>query len=58
MSNCTESDFINHGVDEISFDSMTGEKKIERSETELGSGRVFKHTIDMSKRRVDRIVLN
>lgn len=58
MSNCTEIDFINHGVDKISFVSLLGERKIERSETGLGSGKVFGHTIDMSKRRVDKINLN
>ncbi|RRJ66413.1 hypothetical protein EHV15_28440 [Paenibacillus oralis] len=57
MSNCTESDFINHGVDEISFESSLGEKKVERTETTLGAGRAFQHTIDLSRHRVDKIIL-
>ncbi|WP_068620001.1 discoidin domain-containing protein [Paenibacillus tuaregi] len=54
--NQDENIFIDHGLD--SFDTKTGYDgivDISRISTSLSSGRTFEHSIDLSKRRVDKI---
>ncbi|WP_340033019.1 LamG domain-containing protein [Paenibacillus sp. FSL K6-1122] len=55
----SEENFLSYGADSItSFNGyLTKLKDIKNTSTDLGSGKTFEHTIDMSKRRVDKITL-
>ncbi|MBD8839516.1 hypothetical protein IFU39_17020 [Paenibacillus sp. CFBP 13594] len=55
----SEENFLSYGADSItSFNGyLTKLKDIKNTSTALGSGKTFEHTIDMSKRRVDKITL-
>ncbi|WP_339304641.1 hypothetical protein NST33_18745 [Paenibacillus sp. FSL L8-0435] len=55
----SEKNFISYGADSISsFNGyLTKMKDIKHTSAVLGSGKTFEHTIDMSKRRVDKITL-
>ncbi|WP_427051182.1 discoidin domain-containing protein [Paenibacillus sp. TC-CSREp1] len=53
-----EETFIKYGVDQIKLNSLYGKKvSMEKIKVVLGSGKTFEHTVDMSKRRVDKIKL-
>ncbi|WP_063563072.1 discoidin domain-containing protein [Paenibacillus sp. O199] len=56
----SEGDYINKGMDEgiLNFKSkISNIKYIKTNSSALNSGKTFEHTIDMSKRRVDKITL-
>ncbi|MDP9698870.1 hypothetical protein J2T16_001767 [Paenibacillus intestini] len=59
MGSVTELDYVNKGADEVNaFNQIVNvKKKIKKNNTILGSGKTFEHTIDMSKRRADKITL-
>lgn len=59
MESATEKDFLNRGAGDINdFNQILKTKKnFKKGNTVLGSGKTFEHTIDMSKRRVDKITL-
>lgn len=53
-----EETFIKYGVDQIKLNSPYVKKvSVEKIKGALGSGKIFEHTVDMSKRRVDKITL-
>lgn len=60
LSNYSEEDFLNYGLDEVS--SLTNKinqiKTVEKNASSLDSGKTFEHAIDLSERRVDKIILN
>ncbi|MNW52591.1 hypothetical protein D3C74_301160 [compost metagenome] len=49
--------FIDYGLDSIDFNTINGELRIVNQSSTLGSGKIFEHTIDLRKRRVDKIIL-
>ncbi|MCP1185118.1 SPRY domain-containing protein [Paenibacillus sp. 1781tsa1] len=55
----SEKNFLSYGADSItSFNgSLTKKRNIKNTSAVLGSGKTFEHTVDMSKRRVDKITL-
>lgn len=54
----TESSFIKYSYENVPFNSkMTYQNDIIKTNSALGSGKTFEHTIDMSKRRADKITL-
>ncbi|WP_110932422.1 SPRY domain-containing protein [Paenibacillus bouchesdurhonensis] len=54
----SEQFFINYGVESpINLTQLAGTKFIKSTFTPYESGRKFTHTIDLSKRRVDKIIL-
>ncbi|WP_405143791.1 hypothetical protein MHI48_09520 [Paenibacillus sp. FSL H7-0942] len=59
MESETETDFLNRGVGDLNdFNQILKTKKnLKKGNTVLGSGKTFEHTVDMSKRRVDKITL-
>ncbi|MEI2284341.1 discoidin domain-containing protein [Paenibacillus polysaccharolyticus] len=59
MRNASESDFLNQGVVELNNFSqiLNIKKEMTRTDEMLGSGKTFEHTVDMSKRRIDKIIL-
>lgn len=59
METDSEKNFLNYGADLISnFNGyVTKQKDIKSTNVILGIGKTFEHTIDMSKRRVDKIIL-
>ncbi|MEK3922242.1 SPRY domain-containing protein [Paenibacillus sp. FSL K6-2393] len=59
MESATETDFLNRGAGDINdFNQILNTKKnLIKGNTVLGSGKTFEHTVDMSKRRVDKITL-
>ncbi|WP_366345723.1 SPRY domain-containing protein [Paenibacillus amylolyticus] len=59
MESATEADFLNRGIGELNdFNQILITKKnLIKGNTVLGSGKVFEHAIDMSRRRVDKITL-
>lgn len=59
IESASESDYISYGKKNVEFNSeFNGEIVKKRSTVTLGSGKTFEHTIDLSKRRVDKINLN
>ncbi|NMI02857.1 discoidin domain-containing protein [Paenibacillus sp. SZ31] len=60
MESATETDFLNRGVGDLNdFNQILKTKKnLKKGNTALGSGKTFEHTVDMSKRRVDKITLS
>ncbi|WP_106766462.1 hypothetical protein [Paenibacillus faecalis] len=59
LSSQTEEDFIKHGLDmPIDVCSFNGEVSINKNSNDLGSGKTFEHTIDLSKRKTNKISLN
>ncbi|WP_167433915.1 discoidin domain-containing protein [Paenibacillus silvae] len=59
METDSEKNFLNHGADLITnFNGYaTKQKDVKNTSALLGSGKTFEHTIDMSKRRTDKIKL-
>lgn len=59
METDSEKNFLNYGADTISnFNGYAVKKKdIKSTSVSLGSGKTFEHIIDMSIRRVDKIIL-
>lgn len=58
FSNYTEKEFINYGLDDLNLELLQGEVRIEKNTHQLGNGKTFEHSIDLSNRRVDKIILN
>lgn len=59
METNSEKNFVNYGADST-FDFngyVVKQKDITSTSVTLGSGKTLEHTIDMSKRRVDKIIL-
>lgn len=55
----SEKTFINHSMESpINITQLSGVKSIESNSTNHESGKKFTHTIDLSKRRVDKIILS
>lgn len=52
-----ELDYIRYGSSEVKNELITKVKSLTKENTQLGTGKTFEHTIDMSKRRVDKITL-
>lgn len=59
LSSQIEQTFINYGLESpINITQLDGLKSIESNSTTHESGKKFTHTIDLSKRRVDKIILS
>lgn len=59
LPNQSEQTFINHGMESpINITQLGDLKSIESNSTNHESGKKFTHTIDLSKRRVDKIILS
>lgn len=59
LPNKSEQTFINHGMESpINITQLDGIKSIESNSTAHESGKKFIHTVDLSKRRVDKIILS
>ncbi|MGG0822963.1 SPRY domain-containing protein [Paenibacillus turicensis] len=59
LPNYSEQTFINHGMESpINITQLDGIKSIESNSTAHESGKKFIHTVDLSKRRVDKIILS
>jgi hypothetical protein len=59
LPNQSEQTFINHGMDSpININQLNGIKSIESDSTTHESGNKYTHTVDLSKRRVDKIILS
>ncbi|PQP82454.1 hypothetical protein C0Q44_13505 [Paenibacillus sp. PCH8] len=52
-----ELNYIKYGMEEVKFENIIKVNSLIKENTEMTSGKIFKHTIDMSKRRVDKITL-
>ncbi|SHN71816.1 Concanavalin A-like lectin/glucanases superfamily protein [Paenibacillus sp. ov031] len=58
LTNSDESTFLKEGIDIGNLSEIADKIKLYRSNSStLASGKTFEHTIDMSKRRVDKITL-
>jgi len=57
LSSPSEKNFIQYGSSTVQFGNLTSMVDVNDSGRDLGSGKNFEHTIDMSKRRVDKITL-
>ncbi|MEK4525631.1 SPRY domain-containing protein [Paenibacillus sp. FSL H8-0104] len=59
ISNQSEQTFIRYGMDLlVDIDLFNGVLSVETKDNVLSSGKTYEHTIDMSKRRVDKITLS
>lgn len=59
LPNQSEQTFINHGMESsIPITQLDGIKSIESNSTAHESGKKFTHTVDLSKRIVDKIILS
>lgn len=61
LPSTTENNFINYGINPLSslvFEEIGKTKNIVESLSVVGSGKTFEHTIDMSKRKINKIVLS
>lgn len=62
LPDLTEEYFLNYGMsgsENIDFSNTFITKRIiVNQQSELGSGKIFEHEIDLSERRVDKIILN
>jgi hypothetical protein len=57
LSSPSEKNFIQYGSSTVQFGNLTSMVDVNDSGRDLGSGQAFEHTIDLSKRRVDKITL-
>ncbi|MBT2284660.1 hypothetical protein J7E78_14045 [Paenibacillus polymyxa] len=58
LDDVNESDIMKYGIDgEIELTSFEEMHDISTNTKSVGSGKTFEHTIDMSKRRVDKVTL-
>lgn len=58
LDKAREVEFLNYGFDKVSPNRIFSKLiEISAENTNSGSGKTFEHTIDMSKRRVDKITL-
>lgn len=59
LPNQSEQTFINYGMESpININQLSGVKLIESNSITHESGKTFTHTIDLSKRRVNKIILS
>jgi hypothetical protein len=59
LPNQSEQTFINHGMESpINITQLSGAKLIESNSTTHESGKKYTHTVDLSKRRVYKIILS
>ncbi|MNJ69581.1 hypothetical protein D3C77_659480 [compost metagenome] len=57
--NQSEQTFINHGMESpINIIQLDSIKSLESASTTHESGKAFTHSVDLSKRRVDKIILS
>lgn len=57
LSDSSKNIFIDYGNEKVEYEKFLGEKFINNHSMSLGSGKTFEHTVDLSKRRIDKIVL-
>jgi len=57
LSSPSEKNFIQYGSSTVQFGNLTSMVDVNDSGRDLGSGKTYQHSIDMSKRRVDKITL-
>lgn len=58
LSDQSEKSFINYGVElPVNIAQLDGIKSVESNSNTQESGKTFEHTVDLSKRRVDKILL-
>ncbi|WP_434752016.1 discoidin domain-containing protein [Paenibacillus amylolyticus] len=57
LDRCRENEFIKYGMEDVTSEIYSKLKDVVSVEHTLESGKTFEHTVDMSKRRVDKIKL-